>query len=168
MADVSNYISDVQRRRERRRRYFLVGSIVGSVYIAGLGVAWLLFWSPLLKFETIAVAADDLSPRWTSDEQIIELLTGPVFSSGGRHWLSLGNFMAWPDSVSDKDIAFFPQLKSVSIEKKILSNVLMAHIRERKPFGIWCFRTTAPAECFWFDTGGVIFERMVAAEGNLL
>lgn len=174
MADVTHYVVEMHDRRKRRRRYVRFAVLAGGIYALALGCLWLVFWSPILRFEKIVVERGMEEHAGTfgreqvpSREEVVDLLRGLAFLGGNPLHVTLDNFLLWPDQFTGDSLRSLPRLKSVVIEKKYSQSALVAKIYGRVPFGIWCKRSDA-VECFWFDDEGVLFERSVFASGSLI
>jgi hypothetical protein len=93
--------------------------------------------------------------------------------------------LIYPGTLTTSDLAFIPQLASVTIAKDYWSHTVTADVTERKPVGIWCFMAGPPPamtgmnasgtvniltgeNCYWFDGKGVLFARTFDTEGSLM
>ncbi len=164
MANVQHYLSDLQERRTRRRRYAVLGIVLGFIFAVTLGAAWLFFWSPLLKFDrVILVAGGKAIENKMLAHELLSALKGWQF-------FPEDSFLGILSSSSPKLAeAVPPYIKTVAVRKRYREHILELEIEERDPFGIWCFgkADTSPS-CAWFDGEGVLFEQALNAEGALV
>ncbi|OGY98863.1 MAG: hypothetical protein A3B13_00955 [Candidatus Liptonbacteria bacterium RIFCSPLOWO2_01_FULL_45_15] len=184
--------SDVRSREERRRaRIFssLVFLIISAFLIFG---AWAVIYSPLFKIKSVEITGN----KSVSDGDIMELATAEI--PRGSFWKSVfgtGNILTWPDGFSGESLKFLPELKSFSVQKSYGQRKIKITVEEKKPFGVWCLlgaRISADetqisadtknnisenqpqnlresaADCWWFDSSGVIFRKAIGVEGNLI
>jgi len=164
MANVQHYLSDMQERRTRHRRYAALGIVVGFIIIVALGAAWLFFWSSLLKFDRVVlVRGEKTIENETLAKELLSALRTPWF-------FPEGSFLGLSPSFSPKPEEFaFPYIKTVTVRKMYREHILELEIKERDPFGIWCFgKADASPSCAWFDEEGVLFEQALNAEGALV
>lgn len=135
--ELDTYLSEKQKRRKKRRRYVrLVFAlvVVGAVLVGG---AWLVFRSPLFRITNIAVAGNNA----VSSDSVTTLLQSSVLRdhSFWKSLLGINNILIWPRTLTTSDLAFIPQLASLTITKDYLARTVVANVAERTPFGIWCF-----------------------------
>ena len=170
-------MSDVQKKRRTRRR--ILHLALGGIILCAIvyGAVWLLFRSPLLSIHAVRFEGS----RHVTEGEIQELINHAM--AQGRGWMQvfpMRRMFAWPNRLTESDLAFLPRVKEVVIEKHYLSRSIVVHIIERVPVGIWCLKGTMPpvgatesdpslmAQCYWFDDEGVLFERAPQAEGSLI
>jgi len=164
MANVQHYLSDMQERRTRRRRYAALGIVLGFILVVALGSAWLFFWSPLLKFDRVLLVHGGK----TIEDQA---LAGKLLSAlRNRRFFPEDSFLGLlPALPPEPAEAMPPYIKTVGVRKRYREHILELDIKERDPFGIWCFgKADAFPSCAWFDGEGVLFEQALNAEGALV
>ncbi len=172
--------SDVRSREERRRVRILSGLVFLVICVFLIGGAWTVIYSPLFMVKSIEITGNNS----VSSDDIMTLATAEIF--GDSLWkriLGTRNILAWPNSFSGSNLKFLPELKSFSVQKSYGQRKIKIVAEEKKPFGVWCLRTQINADetqmnadtsntqipdCWWFDSGGIIFKKAIGAEGNLI
>lgn len=195
MANIDNYVSGVQERRKRRRFYFFLAVVFGTIYFITLGASWIVLRSPVFHIQKIAITGNEA----VATDDILSLLQSRVVRGEPlKALLGFGNILIWPEELLPGDLIFIPSLKSLKIKKNYRERRIVVTVEERKPRGIWCLvkpqtdaehtQTNADkgltdvesfpresalsqrgsASCWWFDDEGVIFKRALSAEGSLI
>lgn len=181
-------------KRVRRSRYFILISILGIICVFVVLGAWVIFHSRLFSIQDINISGNER----VSQEEIAAFLKSRILEEAfWKHVLGFQNILVWPKKLTEDDLKFLPQLKSIEIEKRFRERKVNVQVKERKPFGIWClfpqtqinadnnplitaetsssdidvnppYDQRGSASCWWFDEEGVLFEKALAAEGNLI
>ena len=158
------YLPELQRRRVRRRRKIWLGA-AGIVLLLLLGFGlWLALYSPLFRISEVRVEGN----RELSSKDILVFLHGKVSAGFWGSLAGYDNILVWPDSLSRAELASFPALEDISLDKDLWSRRVTVSVREREVFGVWCLSKEEPSRCFWFDQAGVILSRAPRVEGNLI
>lgn len=194
MAGVDVYVSEEYEKRARRSRFLILISVLAIIFvIAAVGI-WLVFYSPLFLIQNINISGNER----ISQEEISEFLKSRILGGAfWRHILGFQNILVWPKKLTEDDLKFLPQLKSIEIERKFRERSINVRAEERKPFGIWCLIPNAQinadsetqtnvvtsssdvgvnpryderqsAACWWFDEKGILYEKTLAVEGNII
>jgi hypothetical protein len=149
-----------RRTRRIRRVLFLAFFILAFVF-----AAWLIIRSSIFRIHSFAITGAEQY----SEAEIMTLLEGTIFGdSAVKHILGFRNLLIWPAELSEDDMAMYPLLRSVSIEKNYMQRSIVVHVSERVPHAVWCYLKTDPLRCVWFDSEGVVLERSLSVEGNLI
>jgi hypothetical protein len=90
--------------------------------------------------------------------------------------LGTKNMLTWPKALATSDVAFIPQLSSVTLEKSYTHHTITADVVERVPLAIWCEmpgidengNPSGDEPCFWFDDTGMLFEKAFDTQGSEL
>lgn len=160
-----DYLQSLGERRKRRKKLLGWGSFGLGVY--GLSLLGLLFVlkTPFFEIKTVEVKGAGNIP----EKNIISLLTSQAIkNSWPNRFLGAQNFLIWPSSFSQKELALLPSLSSVQVDKDYSSKKIVISVAERKPYGIWCVEKKDPPACLWFDDKGVMFKQAFSGEGNLI
>ena len=164
MANVSLFLSDLEERKKNRRRKLRRLVVVGVVVVLGVVGWWSVFQAPWTRVETVEVSGLRRVPEAAvlgmMYAQIQRSFTGSIF--GKEH------FFAIPRSIDPEIIVAIPNIVGIDIERDFRNRAIRIAVREREPFGIWCFKKERPIKCVWFDDEGIGFEPAPAAEGNLI
>jgi hypothetical protein len=181
--ELDSYLSEKQKKRRNRQRYMRAVIACGAVYLAVIGVAWLVFRSPLLLVKNITVeGANDVS-----SSSVTALLQSSILRDHNfwKSLLGIRNMLIYPNVLMARDVALIPQLASVTISKDYFAHTVTATVTERSPVGIWCFMAGSPLaaagmnasgtvdsmageNCYWFDDVGVLYDRTFDTEGSLM
>lgn len=183
--------SDVRSREERRRARIF--SILALLVICGLliGGAWTVIYSSLFKIKSIEVTGN----RSVLNDDIIALGNSEISrDSFWKRILGTDNILAWPDGFSGDSLKFLPELKSFSVQKSYGRRKIKITVEEKKPYGVWCViarpndnrikandnlifdnnsilfdeNSSDNRACWWFDSSGIIFQKAIGVEGNLI
>jgi hypothetical protein len=185
---IAPYVSDHRKRRKKIRRYAFAVVGVFAFYFIFLAIVWLFMSTPFFRVQNVAVMGNSAVPS----ADIVSLVQA---TPSGKHnfidsVFGWGNMFAWPDKVPVQNLAMIPELASITITKNYFSHSVTLNATERAPFGIWCYipkggsgvmiasssSTTTEAsapdlsneQCYWFDNTGVLFERSLSTQGNLI
>jgi hypothetical protein len=194
-ADIN--VSGTHERRKRRRWYFIFGTIFLAVYVVLVGLAWLVFRSPIFRIQNITITGNER----VKNDQVLSLLYGRIINGRfSRAIFGLNNILIWPKQLSEDDLRLLPTIKGLTIGKDFRARNIVVRVEEREPYGVWCFmartdadqtqtnadqidtnnlprnsalspRESAGAEgdnCWWFDKDGFIFQKSLSAEGGLI
>lgn len=135
MAGAEINISELRDKKRRQRVYIFAGAIALLFYLAALGAAWLLLRSPVFRAREIDISGN----RDVASGAIMDLLYSRVIGGKfSRALLGFNNMLIWPQELSGKDLAFLPELKSLSIKKNFGDRKIYVAVTERRPYGIWC------------------------------
>jgi hypothetical protein len=179
---IAPYVFDHRKRRQKIRRYAFAVVGVFALYFIFLAVVWLLMRSPFFRVQNIVVTGNNVVPS----ADVVSLVQATP--SGKRNFIGSvfgwGNMFAWPDKMPPQNLAMVPELASVTITKNYFSHTVTLNATDRTPFGIWCYIpkggsgmtsvAAVPApdlsneQCYWFDNTGVLFERSLSTQGNLI
>jgi hypothetical protein len=158
-------LPEMQAARDRRTRRIRRVLLLASFILFLVFVAWLVIRSPLFRIRSFAIQGAEQY----SETEIVTLLEGTIFGDSSiKHILGFRNMLIWPPELSEDDMAMYPLLRSVSIEKDYPRRSIVVRVSERVPLAIWCYLKTDPLRCVWFDSEGVILERSLSVEGNLI
>jgi hypothetical protein len=174
MMQINSYVSERHKKRKKRRIYFWSAAALAALYLLLVATQWFIFHSPIFRVDRIEVTGNNT----VASADVITLIQS---AADRNHSIFPGifgfeNMLMWPDQLSDSDLVSIPQIKSVAIAKDYFSHTITVNVSERVPFGIWCYESAAAtksapdanAQCFWFDDTGVIFERSLDTQGNLI
>src|SRR3989344_1096688 len=184
--------SDVRSRQHRRRARVFSILVFLAICSFLIGVAWTVIYSPLFKIKSIEISGNSS----VSNDSIMALATAEIFGDSLlKRILGTRNILVWPNSFSGSNLKFLPELKSFSVQKSYGQRKIKITVEEKKPFGVWCLlgaRISADetqisadtknnisenqpqnlresaADCWWFDSSGVIFRKAIGFEGNLI
>lgn len=165
MVEINTYFISERRRRRRREILIKTSLSLGILGLLIVGALWLIIYSPLFQFEKIEIKVSEE----VGEEKILDFLQAKVIS--GSFWnkfLGLKNFLNWPPKINSEELMSLPEIKSIKIQKNYQNDTIIIEAEERKPLGIWCFKKSSPAECFWFDKEGILIRSTLAAGGNLI
>jgi len=178
-----------QKSRHRRQIFFFIFLI--AAYFIFVAVFWAVIHSPLFRIKNIEITGN----KNVSNEDIMTLVKVGIYrDSLIKRILGMRNILIWPKNFSGDILKFYPELKSVSIQKNYLERKIRIVVEEKQPFGVWCL-VTRPNDnriktndnrildsdsiffdenssdntaCFWFDSDGIIFKKAIEVEGNLI
>jgi len=166
--------SDVHSRegRKRRRIFFLIFLI--AVYLVFIAIVWTVVYSPIFRIKNIEITGNKNVPN----DDIMTLAEADIFrGSFVKKALGMRNILIWPRNFSDSILEYYPELKSVFVEKNYRERKIIIVVGEKQPFGAWCLKKTSAnpdniqtgdeSNCFWFDENGTIFKRAIGMEGNI-
>jgi len=178
-----DYLSEIHRRKRKRRFYFSLVAALVIVYFVTVVSAWVILKSPVFSATSIEITGN--STVATDDIRLLlysRLLAGPW--RGLKALLGFRNMLIWPPGFSGADLIFLPPLKSLSIKKDYRNHRVLVAVLERKPEGIWCLQTQTDADgtltdaegslrksasgCWWFDDEGVVFRKALNTSGSLI
>src|SRR5258708_5098708 len=172
MGSADLYIDEVHDKRRKRRIYYF--SIAGFLALDLLlaGTAWIFTRTSLFRAQDVSVSGNSA----VSAADILDLVHANV---PGRGWmnnfLGFNNLLVWPKSIATSNLALLPAIETIGITKDYNSKKVDVVVTEREPYATWCRMelsdasdTSAAADCFWFDTSGVIFKRALSSEGSLI
>jgi hypothetical protein len=158
-------LPEMQAARDRRTRRIRGVLTLAIMALIGMGIVWVIVRSPLFRIRAFAIEGEEQ----LSEGEILSLLRSRIFyDSKMRHALGFRNMLIWPAALSERDMSMLPLLKSAVIEKNYLRHSITVRVSERVPRAVWCFEKTDPLRCAWFDDEGVILERALSVEGNLI
>ena len=140
MQDVDSYLFRDAKRRRRRRRIFFPLAALGVIFFSFvIGGSWVLIASPVFQLTEIYVTGNNLVPR----EDVINLLQSRILSAARwKRFLGLGNILVWPEKLRAEEMAFYPTIQNISIEKEYMRRRITATIEERVAIGVWCYQKT--------------------------
>ena len=167
--------SDVHSRERRRRLLGVYSGLLILAFIIFVAVLWVIIYSPLFRVKNIEVSGN----KNIASEDIITLAKAEILSDSFRkRVLGMDNILVWPKKLPADSLRFLPGLKSLSIEKSFGRRNIKIAVEEKKPFAAWCVHglehdaneteTGVRLNCFWFDADGVIFDKSIGMEGNLI
>lgn len=169
---IENYLSERQKKRRNRRKYFFGALTALAVYFVLLAMAWLAFRSPLFRVRAITVEGNAAVPA----ADIVTLLQSSALRDHGflKSLLGIRSMFIWPREFSAEDLAFIPRLSSATISRDYFSHTVTVKVVERSPLAIWCLMPTRDAhgnaindeQCFWFDDHGIVFARTFDTQGG--
>lgn len=164
MMQPRTYVSDRKRKRRRIRKYLFVFLTIVAVYVVFWSFQWFLFRSPLFRVTNVVVEGNSA----VSSADIISLVQSAALQKHNTFpaLLTFNNMLLWPGQVPQSDLNMVPQLASLSVSKDHFSHTVTIHVTERIPFGIWCYATSG--NCYWFDNSGIIFQRALPTQGNVI
>lgn len=174
MQKIAPYVSDRRKRRKKIRRYAIGAIAAFAAYGIVFAAAWFFLRSPFFHVAKVVVAGDSGLP----DDAVIALAeshsstTHMGFFDAVAGW---GNMFAWPDAIPSSTLALAPELSGLSVSKDYFSHTVTLTATPRDPAGVWCFVPGGPAspdlaseQCYWFDGGGVLFEKALSTEGDIV
>lgn len=165
MADVKMYLVDREERARRFRRSLRI-AIAITLFLCIIGfIWWFVFRSPVFAVRDVLVAGNERVR--TSDVQSV-VIEAVQKSSLLSRFFGLEYLWAWPSGAMNDALASLPVVKTLHIEKDYAAHQVKIVVEEREPYGIWCFRKSAPAACFWFEMDGTLFASAPDAEGGLI
>lgn len=161
---VSPYVSDRRKKRKQRRKYIVGMLAIIALYFLLYSFQWFLFRSPLFRVDKIVVKGNNS----IESADVVSLIEASALQKHNFFpaMLTFKNMLLWPDQVSQNELNTIPQLQSISISKDYFSHTVTANVSERVPFGIWCY--SANESCYWFDNTGMIFQRSLDTQGNII
>jgi len=157
-----SYFND--KKGQKRKGFILRLKVYGFLVIflaLVVGVAYLVFYSPLFQVKSISVdfSGAESFPNLSGDLRVF-FASQSAFNS----FLGLNNILLWENGEVSED--FFrncPQVESIRIERNIWERKVNLVVQERKRFGVWC-----SGNCWWFDRNGIIFAGAPNVEGGLI
>jgi len=158
------YLADIQARKDKARQRWLA---LTYIFLAGLiliAAAWVILRSPLFRVREVRL--EGLAE--VEDADALSFLHSQALRGFASNLFGLNHMWGWPAQITAADLEIMPGIKTVEIEKEYWRRRITARFREREGYGIWCFMRAEPAHCIWFDAEGVILEKSVFVEGNLL
>jgi len=179
--EIDAYLSKKQKRRKKRRAYFFGVAAFVVVYLIALGIFWIIFHSPLFRVDRVVVQGNVNVPS----DAVVALLQASVLKPGdelkhGNSWFrsffGFKNMLIWPGALPADDLTVLPALANITISKDYFSHTITATVTERQASGIWCFvpktnsagNPSANEPCYWFDSGGFLFEKAFDTQGSSL
>lgn len=148
------------KKRLHPRSFRLVGYLALISVVAG-GIFYFLFFAEALAVKTVSVAGVGDSLRGVISGIIQNTIDGKKW-----HLTVRKNILFFPANRIRADlIKQFPQLKTLSIEKKYPHELAISG-EVRQPLGIWCF--TAGNSCRYFDEDKVFWGDPPKSSGFLL
>ncbi len=169
---IAPYVSKEKKRRRRIWRWVIGVIALFILYFIFLGIAWFFMRAPFFRVGSVVVTGDS----GMSSGDVIALAE----ADPGRHigffsaMLGWGNMLAWPDAIPTSTLAMAPQIAGITVTKDYFAHTVTLAVTERQPFGIWCFVPGGPGadgageQCYWFDAQGIMFERALATQGNII
>lgn len=157
--------SQIHERRKRAGRFAKILSAIFLIVVSCIAFAWLVVRSPIFKVKAITVLGN--SEVSTSDVLGLARANIAERSALGR-LTGFRSYFSWPAELDEARLKLIPKLKSVTIEKSIGDRSVTLLVEEREQYGIWCYQRHEPPECLWFDDEGILFEKSLAVEGNLI
>ncbi len=167
------------------RRWVFSALAVFVLYFIFFGVAWFMMRAPFFSVARVAVTgAPDMAAA-----DVIAIVQADPSGTMTTGWLGamLGwkNMFAWPDRVPSSTLALAPELSGLTVSKDYFSHTVTIAATERQSFGIWCFLPKGAAQvsfsssssvpevggsgqCYWFDGDGVLFQKSLSTQGNLI
>jgi len=164
MKEKTLHFTEIKRLKKRRRTVLRVISIGLLSLAVATGLVWFFVFSPVFKFDNIEVVIDDGILR----DKIVSQLETQVKNSFFEKIFGNRNFLIWSSKLSEKELAAFPEIFTLEIDKQYRKNTLAVTAIERSALGIWCLQKTSPPSCFKFDDQGFIFRESLATSGNLI
>ncbi len=190
---IAPYVSERRMRRQKIRRYMFGVLAVFALYFAFLGAVLFLVRGPLFRVNNVVVTG---APG-IANADVIALVEADPSGHFATGWtgavLGWRNMLAWPGAVPSSTLLLAPELSGIGISKDYFSHTVTIAVSERQPFGIWCFMPkgaaplAAPAsasssssspsampaaaaqgQCYWFDDAGVLFEKAMSTQGNII
>lgn len=159
------YSSQLHERRKRAGRFAKTLSLLFITVLFCDAVAWLVVRSPIFKVKTITVSGN--SEVLSTDVLGLARTAIAETSALGRA-TGFRNYFSWPARLTGDQLKLIPKVKSVTVEKSIADRVVHLVVEERQPYGVWCYRKRDLPECLWFDDEGILFEKSLSVEGNLI
>ncbi len=167
--------SDMHSRASRRRRRVFFFIFLITAYLVFVAAVWIVAYSPFFSIKDINITGNKNVPN----DDVMTLVKADIYRySFIKRVLGMRNILIWPRNFSDEIFRFYPELKSVSVEKNYWERKIKIIAEEKQAFGVWCLKNfagvngtstaDASSNCFWFDSGGIIFKKAIEAEGNLI
>jgi hypothetical protein len=155
---------DISSKRRKVRRALFWGGILLVTGLLIVGLVWVVVRSNFFKVRDVEING----ATYIAEESILDFLK--LHAAQGKLASVLGsdNILAWPNSLSESDLAELPAVSSLRIEKHRFERKVRVSVVERERVGIWCFAQADPKRCFWFDPNGTLFLPAYSAEGNLI
>lgn len=172
--EVGSYLSKSHARRKKKRRYIAFGVLLVAAYLVAMGAFWLVYRSPVFQVQHVVVTGDTT----VASSEVVAVLQSAALQKRNffKELLGFQNILLWPSTLATSDLAFLPQVKSITISKNYFFRTLTAQVTERTPIAVWCFMPQTGAngnpvgneQCYWFDANGTMFERAFDTQGGLL
>ncbi len=174
--ELNELLSESRKKRQKRKRMFVMGAAIAVAVLFVLGIVWLFLWSPLTRVDRI-VAKGNVE---VSDAEIVDLAHA-AFVDGHRGFLNFPgdkNILMWPSVIAPNVLASQPQIAHATLTKDYGAHAIVITVAERQPFAIWCLMPPGAAtdamagwgneSCYWFDRTGTLFAPTFDTEGDLL
>ncbi len=180
--EITPYLSNLKKQKTQRRLFIRLSITLICIGLVLIGSAWLIINFSFFHFKEIKVNSPDNFDK----NQILSAVQSQVIpDSYVKKILGSNHFFIWPNSITGANLKI-PQVSRVDIEKKYFSRALILDVIERKPAGVWCEKSSittalpegnsditasdeiASAQCFFFDSDGIIFMETATTGGNLV
>ncbi len=154
------YHDDYRLKQRRQGLLILISALLMLGGVAG-GIFYALFFSGWMAITDVAVSQQSFVNNDEIKQQVAAYLNEK------KWWIvSRANniFLANTKSLRALLLEKFPVFKEVSIRKKYFHGLIISAM-SREAVGIWCW--PKQKQCFYFDRGGVIFDRANDSSGTI-
>lgn len=155
---MKKYRHQKKKYKKKRKSVFrskIAGLILVLIIFAGF-FSYLFFFSYFFQVKEIQVSGD-IEKRERLRQIVADLLNQEIFSINSR-----SIFLADLKEVKKEVLSAFPELKEISIKRK-LPSFIVVEAEERTKAAVWC-----QEECFDIDEQGVAFEKADKAAGAIV
>lgn len=169
-------------RQKKKSKFVVRVAIFGGLFFVLVGVAfYVLIFLPQFKIQKILVEGNK-----EIESSRIEETAKPILQEKFFGKIPKDNFILLPvNKIRETILDNFPEIKDISVEKKLISRQLVLKIQERQASAIWCqasseqlasgtstqnSQSSLPqaGDCFFIDESGFLFANAPILSGGLL
>lgn len=191
MTKTEFYFDEKQRKRRQRILKIRIYSNAVVFSLLAAGFFYFLTNSPFLKIKSISAISGEGGEFGAESEELIRDLR--IFFASNSEIAALfgpDNILIWridiPNFLKNQ-----PAFSNLEISKNYFKREINVKFEKREKFGAWCQQTLTNADyaqtnaeieknqfesvlslyksaCWWFDRNGIIFEKAIKAEGEMI
>ncbi|OGM99903.1 MAG: hypothetical protein A2817_01570 [Candidatus Yanofskybacteria bacterium RIFCSPHIGHO2_01_FULL_39_8b] len=156
----NSYGGILARKKQRRFLLWLLVAVVIILALAG-SVVYLLFFSPWMKITNIEINGLETVDSAAMYSMIESAKNETIYLTEVKPQSNILFFDT--KALRNKILSDFPVIKEVNTSITF-PHKLVVSIKERTPFGTWCFIS----ECRYFDDSGVLWGQALRSSGSIL
>jgi hypothetical protein len=178
MKETANYLSEVKKKRERRRRIWRLSLIFSGVLGSVLLIGWFILDFSFFRFSELSVEVPSILSKEDFLAKIEPIVIG---NSPLKKIFGFEHFFVWPKKIPGV-LMGMAEIGNLEIEKDYLHRKLTVSAPIRETAGIWCDgeqvlpdsliedgEVLVPdSTCWLFDENGLIVKETFKTSGNLI